>query len=328
MILNVSRGSSIIFFVLFLMPLILASKSYFYGRGHYVFLNRSNIQALQGGSMILILIQCAIEQLSNADSILRAISGLGDIASAIFLFLTGYELVRLAMKNRQKIRGMMIQKMGALLLVLLGGNLLLGLVLIYLGEHIHLIEILTSTFKFQFVNGIEVSFIAVLFYFYLVILISYHLRFLWMASLLFSGLCYLQDWSLMMPFYVLGGAVLATYPRYAFLILKRHSLNLTLILGILMMVCFRLKVSYWMPWIGIVGSMIMLMKVQFKSTFFSLISRLAIPLYGVYLPVLYLVFYSSEPRSSFFVVLSLVISVVLVIGVKSRIGYFYNRWGL
>ena len=325
MILNVSQSSSVIFFILFLMPLILAHKSYFYGRGHYAFLNRSNVEALKGASMVLILIQSAVHQLPRADLFLRAIASLGDIALAVFLFYSGYEVVRLGLKSRQKIRRMMIKKMMGLLLVLLSGNLLFGVVLIYLGEHIHLSQILIATLKFHLIDGTGVLLLAPLFYFYFIILMSCDLKFLLVASLSFSGFCYLTGWSPMVIFYLLGGAILATYPRYVFLILKRQLLNLTLVLGILIMVFFILKSSYLMPWIGIIGTLIMLMKVQFKSPVFALMDRLAIPLYTVYLAILYFVFYSSEPRHSFWILFSLGISLIVALGLKSLKVIFYNR---
>ena len=55
MVLNISSSTILVMFVAFLMPVLLAYKSYFYGRGSYAFLNKSNIECIQGVCLILIL---------------------------------------------------------------------------------------------------------------------------------------------------------------------------------------------------------------------------------------------------------------------------------
>lgn len=316
MLLNISSTSGLVFFILLIVPVLIGYKSYFYGRGGYAFVNNSNIQTIQGVSLMFIIIQSTIHKINQPDIVLKMIAIVGDIAMALFLFFFGYQLVKLSMMHRKSIRKILLRKIASLVLVMLSGQLFLGLVLIYLGEQIHLQDIVKSSLIFQFVDGTSVPFIAVILYFYVAILISHSLGYLTITSLLFLGICWTQGWSLMLSFYVLGGGLLAQYPRYAFLILKKNWVNLSLILGILMMICLIFELKAVIPLIGIIGVLIILMKVQFKSRLFALINRFALSLYALHLPVLYLLFYSSEPKSSVLLIFVLVISLLLVIMVR------------
>lgn len=317
MLLNISSTSGLVYFILLIVPLLLGYKSYFYGRGGYAFVNKSNIQTIQGVSMMFIIIQSAIHKVNQPDIILKMIATVGDIAVALFLFFFGYEIVKLSMTHRKSIRKILLRKIASLVLVMLSGQLFLGLVLIYLGEQIHFQDIVKSSLIFQFVDGTSVPLIATILYFYIVILISHSLGFLTTASLLFLGICWTQGWPLMLGFYVLSGALLAHYPRYAFLILKKNWLNLSLISAIFMMICLIFDLKAIIPFIAIIGGLIILMKVQFKSTLFTLINRFSLSLYVLHLPILYLLFYSSEPRNSVVLIFVLVISLILVITVRA-----------
>lgn len=317
MILNISSTSGLVFFIFLIVPALLGYKSYFYGRGGYAFLNKSNIEAIQGVSVMFILIQSAIHKVSQPDILLKMIATVGDIAMALFLFFLGYQLVTLSLTHRKRIRKMLLRKIASLALVMVSGQVFLGIVLTYLGEQIHLQEIVKSSLIFQFVDGTSVPLIATILYFYVAILMSHNLGYLTITSLLFLGICWTQGWPLILGFYVLAGGVLAQYPRYAFLILKKNWLNLSLVLGIFIMICLIFKLTSIIPFIGIIGVLIILMKVQFKSRLFILINRFALSLYVLHLPVLYLLFYSSEPRNSVYLILVLVISLILVIIVKA-----------
>lgn len=316
MVLNIAGASSLVIFILLILPILLANKSYFYGANGYAFLNKSNLSVIQGAAMILILIQIGISKMNQPDAIFRAIAHLGDIGAAVFLFFMGYQLVRTSLSKGKKVRRMMLRKIVSLLLVFYSSNVLLGLILIYMGEHISLVDTLSATVRFQFLDGTSAYFIAIILSTYLILSISSNLKFFTIMILLFSGISFIVRWPIGGFFYVLGGAVLAHYARYGFLILKKHLLNLTLITGILMMGSLILKVTILMPLIGVLGALIILMKVQFKSRLFSLISQFSVSLYTLYLPILYFVFYSSEPKSSVLLIVVIVSSLMLVIGWK------------
>ena len=58
-------------------PLLLASRSYIWGRGGYAFLNHTNIEVIKGLSMLTIIVQSLSDRLVNKTLIIMSISKSG-----------------------------------------------------------------------------------------------------------------------------------------------------------------------------------------------------------------------------------------------------------
>lgn len=107
------------------------------------------------------------------------------------------------------------------------------------------------------------------------------------------------------------GMWVARYQKVVFMILRKHLLNLSLICGILLLL--SISWNFLLPIASVLGIMVVLMKVQFKSKVFKLVKQLSVPLYVLQLPLLYLVFYSSEPKDSMFVLVTIGLNLMLIL---------------
>lgn len=301
MVLNISSSMVLALFVGLLMPIILAHKSYFYGRGSYAFLNKSNIECIQGVCLILILLHQIINRVSRPDLILQALGALGTGALAVYLFLMGVEFRTFSIQAKKWVRKRMFQSAIRLFLMFVAGNFLMALVQIYLGEEMSFLDMLRHTMMGQFLDGSQASLIVTLFIFYLLLGLTQNLK---VVSLL--GL--VGGWP---AIFVILGIWVATYQKMIFLVMRKQLLNVSLISGILF--CLSVKWSFLLPIASVLGIMAVLMKVQFKSKVFRLLNQFSCPLYVLQLPILYLVFYSSEPRDSALIVLTVVISLLVAI---------------
>lgn len=301
MVLNISSSIVLALFVGFLVPLLLAHKSYFYGRGSYVFLNKSNIECIQGVSLIFILLHQVINQVSRPDLILQLLGGFGTGALAIYLFLAGVKIQNFSRYPKKLIRKKMFQSAMRLFLMFVVGNFLFGLVHIYLGEEVSFFEVLRHTMMGQFLDGSQATLIVTLFVFYLLVGVTNNIK-------VVSVLGLVTGWP---GIFMILGLWTSKYVKVVFWIMRKQLLNVSLISGILLFL--SVKWMFLLPIASVLGIMVVLMKVQFKSKIFSLLSQFSCPLYLMQLPILYLVFYSSEPRDSALILLTLLISLIVTI---------------
>ena len=301
MVLNISSSTILVMFVAFLMPVLLAYKSYFYGRGSYAFLNKSNIECIQGVCLILILFHQVIERVSHPDLILQFLQTLGTGALAVYLFLVGVEFRNFSIQANRLIKKRIFQRAIRLFLMFVSGNVLMGLVQVYLGEEVSLFEILQHTIMGQFLDGSQASLIVTLFVFYLLMGFTQNIKIL-------SLFGWLAGWP---GIFVMVGMWVARYQKVVFMILRKHLLNLSLICGILLLL--SISWNFLLPIASVLGIMVVLMKVQFKSKVFKLVKQLSVPLYVLQLPLLYLVFYSSEPKDSMFVLVTIGLNLMLIL---------------
>lgn len=307
MVLNISSSMVLILFVGLFMPILLAHKSYFYGRGSYAFLNKSNIECLQGVCLILVLLGQVIDRVSRPDVMLQCLSTIATGALAVYLFLMGVELRKFSLYPRRVVKKRMHSSAMRLCLMFVAGNFLMALVQIYLGEEMSFLTVIRHTVKGQFLDGTAASLIITLFVFYLLCG--------WIQNLkVVSILGLVAGWP---GIFVILGMWTSRYQKIVFMILKKQLLNLSLICGILVMLSVRWP--FLLPLAALLGTLIILMKVQFKSKLFRLITQFSIPLYVLQLPILYLVFYSSEPRDSGLVLVTLGISFSLVLLCKAML---------
>ena len=193
MVLNISSSTILVMFVAFLMPVLLAYKSYFYGRGSYAFLNKSNIECIQGVCLILILFHQVIERVSHPDLILQFLQTLGTGALAVYLFLVGVEFRNFSIQANRLIKKRIFQRAIRLFLMFVSGNVLMGLVQVYLGEEVSLFEILQHTIMGQFLDGSQASLIVTLFVFYLLMGFTQNFESIWFVSWVARDLCYGWD---------------------------------------------------------------------------------------------------------------------------------------
>lgn len=313
MVLNVSSSTVLLVFVGFLMPLLLAHKSYFYGRGSYAFLNKSNVESIQGVSLTLILLAQVIQHISRPDLMLQMIGSLGSAALAVYLCLEGYELRKFSMYPKQVVRKRMLSSVVRLILMFGIGNLLMAFVHIYLGEEISLIELLRQTATLQFLDGGAALLIRAFLVFYLLCGLTKNLKVISLLGLV-SG------WP---GIFVILGMWMARYQKVVFQVLKKQLLNISLISGILLLL--SVKWNFLLPIVALLGTLVVLMKVQFKSQVFKLVNQFSIPLYVLQLPILYLVFYSSEPKNSALILVALAISLGVGILFKMMISSEFKQ---
>jgi len=309
-----------------IFPFLLSVRSYVWGLGGYSFLNRSNIDVLNGISMTWIIFYSVCAQLAYPTLITNLISKSGILGVTLFLFVCGFEVMTQYLKQPSYLKGFLVHQVLRIVCIFLGCNVIGALVNIFMGGHDTLRDVLYYTVKFQFMNQTSASLIGTLLYFYLAFYISYQTKFrlqsLGWFSLSFVGISLLFKWEYSIAFCFFIGVFCAKYKKYLFHLLRQY-------LGILFIISLVLFSSSYLlymkefgfiypfiPYLFLGLIMCILMKLQLRSSVFKLIGVGAVELYLVHELLLILFFRYSGPQSGLILVLFWIIAIILALVIR------------
>lgn len=284
-------------------PLLLAARSYIWGRGGYAFLNRTNIEVIKGFSMLWIIVQSLCDKVVSQTIISRSISKSGVLGVTLFLFCCGFEVMMQYRTNRRYLKGFIFHQIIRILFIFLCCNVIGTLINISHGGHDGVMTILKDTLAFRFSDGTSASLIGTLLYFYLAFYISYRTKFkmnslVWM-SITYIAISLILKWDTSIAFCFCLGVLMAQYRKYIFNIFRQYLLFL------FFMAFFAFSSGYFiylrgaffiiplLPYLFLMLVFCVMMKLQCRSRFFMMIGSSAIELYLIH-ELLLLLFFSDQ----------------------------------
>ncbi|MDE5978028.1 MAG: hypothetical protein K2G70_06145, partial [Turicibacter sp.] len=287
-------SQSLVFYILIIgvIPILLALRSYWWGRQGYAFLNRSNIEVLKGLSIVLIVFERVYTQCIATDFSSTVFFNSDLLWAALFLFVYGFETMSLYMCKRRYLRGFIFHRMIRIFCVFIGCNLLGALINIFMSGHDHLIGVIFQTLTFHFSSGSSAWLMGTLLYFYLAFYVSYRTKFkmslLTWLSVVYIGVSFVAGWKVCIAFCFLAGVFTAKYKKYLFHLLRRYLSLLFIGSGVLFSISYSLYlkefnfISFVIPYLFLGLVLCILMKLQLRSRLFSLLGKVSIEFYFIH----------------------------------------------
>lgn len=308
-------------------PLLLASRSYIWGRGGYAFLNHTNIEVIKGLSMLWIIVQSLSDRLVNKTLISMSISKSGVLGVTLFLFCCGFEAMMQYRSNRRYLKGFIFHQIIRILFVFLFCNVIGTLINIYRGGYDGVVTIFKDTLAFRFSDGTSASLIGTLLYFYLAFYISYRTKFkmnllVWM-SITYIAISLILKWNASIAFCFCIGVFTAQYKKYIFKLLRQHlkSLFFMALFTFSSVYFLYLRGAFFMmpllPYLFLILIFCVLMKLQCRSRFFMMIGSSAIELYLIHELLLLLLFSDIKAKEGLFFVLFWVLAIIGALFLKN-----------
>lgn len=287
-----------------------------------IVLDKQTTDSLKGLSAIVVMLY-HLTFYSNSKILSLLFTNTGQLAVAVFLFMSGYGLtVQHQKKGEGYFKGFWLNKIFRLILIFLISDVIVTIINnIFFGTDFGVLSIIKSAVRFCYPNGRELWFVAIIIFCYICFYIGkkyFDGNLLWTAlcPCIYIFACFIANrgsWWYNTAFCFVIGELVAFYKKQIDGILLNFyagAFTCSIILFLALEYLYRNGINqlqYFCPVIFLFALYLLIMKVQIDSRVLQFINRMTFELYLVHLIVYKMFFDNGQPEIYLYVVMYIII---------------------
>lgn len=284
--------------------------------------DKQTTDSLKGLSAIVVMLY-HLSLYSDSRLLSLAFYNTGQLAVAVFLFMSGYGLtVQYQKKGEKYLNGFWLTKICRLIIVFLTASVIVTIINnIYYDTDYGILSVAKSALRFCYPNGRELWFVAIIIFCYFCFYIGkkyFNGNLLWtvLCPCIYIFICFITNrgsWWYNTAFCFVFGELVALYKKQIDAILLKFyvgALTCSIILFLASEYLYRNGVNqlqYFCPVIFLFALYLLIMKVQINSRVLQFLNRMTFELYLVHLIVYKIFFDDGQPEIYLYAVMYIII---------------------
>lgn len=339
----------ILYFQILVFLIILLKNSNFFNIKQYNedFLSKENSNIIKGIAVIMIFLSHTAQRVCFNDKATMFFYYIflhaGLLGVVIFLFISGYGLVIQYQKNNSYLNKFFIKKHLRIYIIFLLANIITTILSnTFLESSYEIKDIFISSLFLRFSTGRELWFIVIIFYYYFVFYFSFKFLNLKYAAVVtsFSVIPYILacivlkkgTWWYNTAICFPIGIVFSLNRQFIYCFFKKYYLSILIFISTLFLVCMTLfeivyiqSLQFIIPIIFIILVVLLLIKINLNAKTINFMNNISLEFYLLHGIILDIIFKVKEVRSSIYVIITFIISIILSKLLNTVIKIIFNN---